>query len=37
MLVKYLFLTGKDDLPEKDLLKKAAALKSFEYSPLGKN
>ena len=27
---KYEFLTGKDILPEKDLLKKAAALKKFE-------
>ena len=33
---KYEFLTGKDILPEKDLLKKAAAMKRFEYSPLGK-
>ena len=30
------FLTGKDILPEKCLLQKAAALKRFEYSPLGK-
>ena len=29
------FLTGRDVLPEKDL-GKAAALKRFEYSPLGK-
>ena len=27
---KYKFLTGKDVLPEKDLLEKAAALKRFE-------
>ena len=34
---KYEFLTGKDVLPEKkDLLEKAAAIKRFEYSPLGK-
>ena len=33
---KYEFLTGKDVLPEKDLLGKAAALKRFEYSPLGR-
>ena len=30
------FLTGKDVLSEKDLLEKAAALKRFEYSTLGK-
>ena len=30
------FLTGKDVLPEKDLLGKAATMKRFEYSPLGK-
>ena len=30
------FLTGKDVLPEKDLLGKAAAMKRFWYSPLGK-
>ena len=29
-------MTGKDVLPEKDLLEKAPALKRFEYSPLGK-
>ena len=29
-------MTGKDVLPEKDLLEKAATLKRFEYSPLGK-
>ena len=33
---KYEFSTSKDVLPEKDLLEKAAALKRFEYSPLGK-
>ena len=33
---KYEFLTGKDVLPEKDLIGKAAALNKFEYSPLGK-
>ena len=33
---KYEFLTGKSILSERDLLEKAAALKSFEYSPLGK-
>ena len=33
---KYEFLTGKDLLPEKDLLGKAAAIKRFEYSSLGK-
>ena len=32
---KYEFLTGEDVLPEKDLLKKAATIKRFEYSPLG--
>ena len=32
---KYEFLTGKDVLPEKELVEKAAALKRFEYSPLG--
>ena len=31
---KYEFLTGKDVLPEKELLEKAAAIKRFEYSPL---
>ena len=30
------FLTGKDVLPEKDLLEKAATIKRFEYLPLGK-
>ena len=33
---KYEFLTGKDVLSEKDLPEIAAALKKFEYSPLGK-
>ena len=33
---KYEFLTGKDVLPKKDLLEKAATMKRFEYSPLGK-
>ena len=33
---KYEFLTGKDVLPEKYLLEKAATMKRFEYSPLGK-
>ena len=33
---KYKFSTGKDDLPEKDLLEKAATMKRFEYSPLAK-
>ena len=28
------FLTGKDVLPEKDLLEKAATIKYFEYSLL---
>ena len=32
---KYKFLTWKDVLLEKDLLGKAAAIKRFEYSPLG--
>ena len=32
----YEFLTGKDVLPKKDLLEKAATMKRFEYSPLGK-
>ena len=34
---KYEFLTDKDVLPKKELLEKAAALKRFEYSPLGKD
>ena len=29
-------MTGKDILPEKYLLEKAAVIKRFEYSPLGK-
>ena len=33
---KYEFLTGKDVLLEKGLLEKAAAIKRFKYSPLGK-
>ena len=33
---KYEFLTGKDVLPENDLLEKTAAIKRFEYSPLGR-
>ena len=33
---KYEFLTGKDILLKKDLLEKAAAIKRFEYSSLGK-
>ena len=33
---KYEFLTGKDVLPEKDLLKKAATMKRFEYLLLSK-
>ena len=33
---KYEFLNGKDVLPETDSLEKAAAIKRFEYSPLGK-
>ena len=33
---KYEFLTGKNVLPEKDMLEKAASFKRFEYSPLGK-
>ena len=33
---KYEFLTGKDVLPGKDLVEKAATIKRFEYSPLGK-
>ena len=31
-LSKYKFLTGKDVLPEQDLLEKTAVLKRFEYS-----
>ena len=33
---KYEFLTGKDVLPGKDLLKKAATMKRFEYLLLSK-
>ena len=33
---KYQFITGKDVLPEKDLLERAAALKRFEYSPFSR-
>ena len=33
---KYEFLTGKDVLPEKDFLEKAATMKRFEYLPLDK-
>ena len=29
-------MTGKDVLPGKGLLEKAAAMRRFEYSPLGK-
>ena len=32
---KHEFLTGKDVLPEKDFLEKAATIKTFEYSALG--
>ena len=32
---KYEFLPGKDVLPEKDLLEKAATIKKFEYLLLG--
>ena len=35
MLVNMKFLTGKDVLPEIDLLGKAATIKRFKYSPLG--
>ena len=34
--IKYEFLPGEDVLPKKDLLEKAATMKTFEYSPLGK-
>ena len=30
------FLSGKGVLPERDVLEKAATIKRFEYSPLGK-
>ena len=33
---KYEFLIGKDVLTKKDLLKKVAAIKRYEYSPLDK-
>ena len=33
---KYKFLTGKDVLPERNLLEKDATLKRFEFSLLGK-
>ena len=33
---KYEFLTGKDVLPARHLLGKAATMKRFEYLPLGK-
>ena len=33
---KYEFFTGKDVLPGKDLLEKAAVIKRIEYSPLDK-
>ena len=33
---KYELLTSRDVLSEKDLLEKAATIKRFEYSPLGK-
>ena len=33
---KYQFLTGKDVLPEKDLLERATTIQRFEYSPLGR-
>ena len=33
-VTKYEFLTGKDVLPEKDLLEIAATIKRFEYSTL---
>ena len=33
---RYGFLTGKNVLPEKDLLEKTAATKRFKYSLLGK-
>ena len=34
---KYEFLTGKDVFPEEDLLEKAATVKRFKYSLLGKD
>ena len=33
---KYECLTGKDILPVKELLEKAATIKRFKYLPLGK-
>ena len=33
---KYEFLTGKNVLPEKNLLEKVATMKRSEYSPLDK-
>ena len=30
---KYKFLTGEGNLPEKEMLEKAATIKRFEYSP----
>ena len=33
---KYKFLASKDVLPEKDVLGKAAGIKRFEYSAIGK-
>ena len=33
---KYEFLPSKNVLPEKDLVEKAATMKRFKYSPLGK-
>ena len=33
---KYEFLTGKDVLPENNLLEKPPTMKRFEHSPLGK-
>ena len=35
-VIKYEFLTEKYVLPEKGLVEKAATMKRFEYSPLGK-
>ena len=32
---KYEYLTGKEDLLEKDLLKKASTIKRFQYSSVG--
>ena len=33
---KYEFFTSEDVPPKKDLLEKAVAIKTFKYSPLGK-